>query len=214
MNCYIRKWLDIPISGTLSNVFLERNKFGLNICPPSIKFTRCPAVLRNSLKESPNDSLEDLWKSSSCHTNIIFNAMCTNPLRTFLKIDFRSNQEDKLQHHLTSQGFFFSNVIKYSLSSVNSIWSEAQSHLPKNIYNFTIRYINNSLPTRKNMARWGLSQSPDCSFCLNPESLLHVVAGCQQYLDRFTWRQDSILNFIDKSPSIITVKIIVQIFFS
>ena len=113
--------------------------------------------------------------------------------------DFRSNQEDKLQHHLTSQGFFFSNVIKYSLSSVNSIWSEAQSHLPKNIYNFTIRYINNSLPTRKNMARWGLSQSPDCSFCLNPESLLHVVAGCQQYLDRFTWRHDSILNFIAKS---------------
>ena len=56
------------------------------------------------------------------------------------------------------------NVIKYSLSSVNSIWSEALSRLPKNIYNFTIRYINNSLPTRKNMARWGLSQSPDCSF--------------------------------------------------
>ena len=90
--------------------------------------------------------------------------------------DFRSNQEDKLQHHLTSQGFFFSNVIKYSLSSVNSIWSEAQSHLPKNIYNFTIRYIINSLPTRKNMARLGLSQSPDCSFRLNPESLLHIVA--------------------------------------
>ena len=35
--------------------------------------------------------------------------------------------------------------------------------------------------------------------CLNPESLLHVVAGCQQYLDRFTWRHDSILNFIAKS---------------
>ena len=114
--------------------------------------------------------------------------------------DFRSNQEDKLQHCLTSQGVFFSNVIKYSLSSVNSVWSEAQSHLPKNIYNFTIRYINNSLPTHKNMARWRLSQSPDCSFCLNPDqSLLHVVAGCQQYLKRFTWRHDSILNFIAKS---------------
>ena len=49
------------------------------------------------------------------------------------------------------------------------------------------------------MARWGLSQSPDCSFCLNSESLLHVVAGCQQYLDRFTWRHDSVLNFIAKS---------------
>lgn len=159
--------------------------------------------------------------------------MCTNPLRKFLK-DFRSNQEDKLQHHLTSQGFFFSNVIKCSFSSVNSIWSVAQSHLPKNIFNFTIRYINNSPPTRKNLVRWGLSQSPDCSFCLNPESLLHVVAGCQQCLDRFTWRHDSILNFIAKSlqpvinvsssiypnvtgflnPSIITGEIIAQIFFS
>ena len=69
VNGYIRKWLDIPISGTLSNVFLERNKFGLNICPPSIKFTQCQTVLRNSLKESPNHSLKGLWKSSSCHTN-------------------------------------------------------------------------------------------------------------------------------------------------
>ena len=70
VNGYIRKWLDIPISGTLSNVFLERNKFGLNICPPSIKFTQCQTVLHNSLKESRNDSLKDLWKLSSSHTNI------------------------------------------------------------------------------------------------------------------------------------------------
>ena len=74
--------------------------------------------------------------------------------------------------------------------------SSTQEHLQ---FYFTIHYINNSLPTCKNMARWGLSQSPDCSFCLNPESLLHVVAGCQQYLDRFTSRHDSILNFIAKS---------------
>ena len=131
------------------------------------------------------------------HTNIQYDVYKST--KEVLK-DFRSNQEDKLQHRLvTYQGFFFSNVIKYSLSSVNSIWSEAQSHRPKNIYNFAIRFINNSLPTRKNMARWGLSQSPDCSFCRNPESLLHVVAGCQQYLDRFTWGHDSILNFIAMS---------------
>ena len=29
VNGYIRKWLEIPISGTLSNVFLERKEFGL-----------------------------------------------------------------------------------------------------------------------------------------------------------------------------------------
>ena len=107
MNGYIRKWLDIPISETMSNVFLERNKFGLNICPPSIKFTQCQTVLRNSLKESPNDSLKDLWKSSSCHTNIQYDV--NKSTKEVLK-DLRSNQEDKLQHQLTSQGFFFSNL--------------------------------------------------------------------------------------------------------
>ena len=94
------------------------------------------------------------------------------------------------------QGSFFSNVIKFSLSKLNGIWSKSQSNLPKNIYNFTIRYINNSLPTRKNLTKWGILSNSDCSFCLNPETLLHVVAGCQTYLPRFTWRHDSVLNFI------------------
>ena len=40
------------------------------------------------------------------------------------------------------------------------------------------------------------ADTPDCSFCLNPETLLHVIAGCQAYLPRFTWRYDSVLNFI------------------
>ena len=64
---------------------------------------------------------------------------------------------------------------------------------------FTIRYINNSLAIRKNLFRWGLSQSPDCFFCLSPESLLHAVTGCQHYLECFTWRDNSVLNFIATS---------------
>ena len=36
---YIRKWLELPLSATLSNVFLQKNKFGLNVILPSTKFT-------------------------------------------------------------------------------------------------------------------------------------------------------------------------------
>ena len=86
--------------------------------------------------------------------------------------------------------------LSLSLLLLLFIWPACQSKLPKNIFNFTICYINNSLPTHKNLQRWGLSSSSECSFCINPESLLHVVAGCSSYLDRFTWRHDSILNFI------------------
>ena len=94
--------------------------------------------------------------------------------------------------------------------------------IAKNIFNFTVRYINNSLPTRQNLARRVLLPTSDCRQCLAPETLLHVVAGCQSYLERFTWRHDSVLNFLAmnlqtvndsclyvdlpgyKSPSIIT----------
>lgn len=42
----------------------------------------------------------------------------------------------------------------------------------------------------------GIFSNPECYFCLRPESLLHVVGGCQCYLDRFTCRHNSILNFL------------------
>jgi hypothetical protein len=68
-------------------------------------------------------------------------------------------------------------------STFNSLWPSAQSKLPKNIFNFTIRYINNTLPTRKSLSKWGLSSTFDCSFCSSPETLLHVIAGCKTYSD-------------------------------
>ena len=84
------------------------------------------------------------------------------------------------------------------LTKLNSIWSSVHSNLPKNIFNFTVRYINNTLPTRKNLSKWGLATSSDCHFCLKPESLLHVVAGCNNYLNegRYTWRHDSVFHLI------------------
>ena len=46
-----------------------------------------------------------------------------------------------------------------------------------------------------------VASSCECSFCLNSESQLHVVAtcSCSSYLDRYTWSHDSILQFISNS---------------
>ena len=54
---------------------------------------------------------------------------------------------------------------------------------------------------RKNLLKWNLSQISDCEFCLLPEKLLHVVAGCKVYLDqgRYTWHHNSALNFLATS---------------
>ena len=73
--------------------------------------------------------------------------------------------------------------------------------MPKDIFNFIVRYINYTLATRKNLAKWGISSTSECYFCLLPEILLHIVAGCKSYLDQgcYTWRHDSVLIHIAKS---------------
>ena len=194
---YIRIWLDLPVCATLSNIFLSSNKFGLNICPPSVKFTECQAILRIALRSSPNADITNLWRDTSVGSNLQYDTYRNT--KDVLK-SFRCNQEEKLRNHLISQGSFFSTVTSQALLKLNSLWSSAQGTLPKNIFNFTVKYINNTLPTKKNLCRWGLSSTSDCSLCLRPESLLHVVAGCTTYLNngRFTWRHDSMLQFIAK----------------
>ena len=110
----------------------------------------------------------------------------------------RQQHTEKLRPQLTSQGFIISFLLEHSMKSLKALWSSAQSTLPKNIFNFSIRYLNNTLANRVNLYKWKLSQSSDCSFCLCPESLLHVVSGCKLYLDegRYTWRHNSALHFV------------------
>ncbi len=109
VNKFVRKWLEIPVSGTLSNVFLTSNKFGLNIYPPFVKFTQCQTVSRKALKTSPNDCIRNLWKSTCDNTNIQYDVYTST--KEVLK-SFKSAQEDKLQNHLLLQGSFFSNTTK------------------------------------------------------------------------------------------------------
>ncbi|CAB4019722.1 Hypothetical predicted protein, partial [Paramuricea clavata] len=155
----------------------------------------CICETLDALKYSPNVHINNLWAVTSTSKNIQYDIY--KDTKDVLKA-VRKENEERLQNHLISQGSFFSSIMNNSTSTFNSLWSSVQSKLQKNIFNFTIRYINNTLPTRKNLSKWGLSSTSDCSFCSSPETLLHVIAGCKTYLDegRFTWRHDSVLNFL------------------
>ena len=124
----IRRWLEIPVSGTLSTIFMTRNKFGLNIIPPSVKFLQCQTVLRNALKSSPNVEINELWKSTSTNRNIQYDVYTTT--KQVIK-DFRAKQENKLQNNLSMQGFFFKSISNFALPKLTKLWSVAQSSLPK-----------------------------------------------------------------------------------
>ena len=81
--------------------------------------------------------------------------------------------------------------LKYSLSRTTSLWSKFRESLPKNIFNFTIKYLNNTLPTRKTFINsLSFNHSPSCSFCLQSETSQFIVSSCKSYLDRgrYNWR--------------------------
>ena len=73
----------------------------------------------------------------------------------------------------------------------------------RNIFNFMIKYLNNTLPTKKNLHKWSLSDFPACSFYLSPETLQHVVSSCNSYLPdgRYTWYHNSVPFFLARSFS-------------
>ena len=65
LSSYVRSWLDLPISATISHLTLSKSKFGLNLQLPSTKFLQCQTVLGNTLKSSPNDNIKSLWENTS-----------------------------------------------------------------------------------------------------------------------------------------------------
>ena len=138
---FVRQWLDLPISATLGGIILPKNQFALSIQLPSVKFIQCQTVLRNSLQYSLHDAITSLWKN--------MNIQCDSNKNTkhVLKM-VRHEHTEKLQSQLPSQGFIITFLLNQSLTQLNSLWSSAQSSLPKNIFNFTVRYFNNTLANR------------------------------------------------------------------
>ena len=122
----------------------------------------CQVLSRNSLKFSTNQEIEDLWKCTSSNMNGQYETYHTS--NSGLKA-FRTSHEERLQSHLIFQGSFLSFILAQSLLCVNSVWSSVQSKMPKNIFNVTVQYINNTLPIQSNLTKWGIRSSSDCFFC-------------------------------------------------
>ena len=71
--------------------------------------------------------------------------------------------------------------------------------LPKGFLSFINRSFTCTLSVRTNMKRWNYIKSGTCVRCSLPETVKHCLAGCENALERFTWRHDSVLSRILKS---------------
>ena len=108
--------------------------------------------------------------------------------------------EARISHELKSQRFIISSILSHASQKIRSLWSAVQQHMPKNMFNFTIKFLNNTLATRKSLSKWAISQSSACSFYLKAETLQHVFSSCSVNLEegRCSWRDNSVLLFLTK----------------
>ena len=147
------------------------------------------------LKSSPNHDIKRLWPETSYGANLQYDQFKNT--KHVLKA-IQHDHEERITSTLLSQGLVLSSILKFACNKTNSLWSTVQQNLPRNIFNFSIKYLNNTLPTRRNLCKRSISQSSSSSFCLQSETLQHVVSRCSSYLGegRYTWHHNSVLLFL------------------
>ena len=189
---FIRRWLEIPPSGTFDLILLSREKFGLEVADVRTKLQQCQVMVRKCLRSSSNVDIQQLADMADAKTKQYDRFRASKEV---LK-EVRKTAADNLTSKLNTQGAVIRYVWSEVLQSSKNAWFAVQGNLSRNLHNFTVRYLNNTLPHLSNMFTWGLAETKLCPLCNNIQSLLHVVSGCAVSLDRYTWRHDSVLNYI------------------
>ena len=196
---YIRQWLEIPISGTLDILSLSKEKLGIGIINVSDRFMQCQVTLRNCLKNSINSDVRKIHANTSKGPNLKIDSVTST--KEMIK-DLRLEKEIKVST-LTTQSLVIKAVWNNTMKEMRPAWHNVLHILPRNIYSFCLRYLNNTLANGTNLLKWGRTDSALCPACQSPQTLGHVISGCKVHLNelRYNFRHDSILLNIVKSVS-------------
>ena len=122
----------------------------------------------------------------------------SNAVKKSVKKIVRESSQEKDTEHLNSllmQGEF----LKLAQEEKNDpIWKGFIWNLKSGTAKFLLNSTIHTLPTMNNLKLWNKSVSDQCLLCKNCDSTLHTLNGCKVMLDqgRYTYRHDSILNFI------------------
>ena len=100
------------------------------------------------MKNSPNEDVRKFYKESNKGTNVQFDRF--NSTREALK-SIRNEKEQRIENKLVSQGMLFNFLVSNARPKFIRLWLDVHHSVPKNIFNFAIRFLNNTLANRSNM---------------------------------------------------------------
>ena len=173
-------------------ILLSREKLSLEVADVSTKLRQCQVTVRKCLRSSPNVDIQQWAEMADAKTKQYDRFRASKEV---LK-EVRKTAAGNLTSKLDAQGAVIRYVWSEVLQSSKNARFAVQGNLSRNLHNFTVRHLKNTLPHLSNMFTWGRAETILCPLCNDIQSLLHVVAGCTVSLDRYTWRHDSVLNYI------------------
>ena len=123
------------------------------------------------------------------------NKILKNKIKTNIALNTSTRNIDKLDT-LSVQGGYLHYLEK---EKIDPEWKGFIFNLKKGTMKFILNSSINTLATQNNLKRWNKSFSDKCLICKNKDSILHCLNGCKTMLNqnRYTWRHDNILKYIN-----------------
>lgn len=172
-----------------------------------IYLKKCKLSLRRILCQSKTVEIKRFYKMSSpshIQTDSLINSVIQdNPemehKQIIGKIDQKYNKIAKENSwnnfmNLKEQNVIIKHILSTCQVKTINMWQSLIKKLPSNIFSFVRKSLIFCLPNKSNLFRWKLIENNLCSLCNNVETQLHVLSNCPSYLNRYTWRHDSILK--------------------
>ena len=145
---------------------------------PSTRHTQRQVTFRSNLRKSSNHNVHEIHKPTR-NINIQYDQFYST--REALK-HIRSSDVSCIMEKLTTQSLVVKSIWEFVDGRFINQLSNVISHLPRNIFSFSIRYLNNTLANGANAIKWGITNSSTLTFCDQQQPLGHVIGRCETAL--------------------------------
>ena len=211
---YVRKWFQLPIAANIDHLSFPTRRLGVNFLFAKSVYTKCKLSVRKILKFSTNVEIRKFYTETS-ENNVNSDSLLNSVARSNPELSSKQLQSKVDRTHnkhqqtavwnefmkLKEQNVIIKHVITVCKPKVILMWQSLMRNLPNNIFCFVRKALIFCLPNKSNLLRWKLKNDNKCGLCQQPETQLHIFSNCTSYLNRYTWRHDSILKSISNKLS-------------
>ena len=187
---YIRKWLQIPISGNISHLKFPKSQLGIDFCSISDIYNQCRVTVRRILKTSVNPEIQQLYTKTSSQ-NIVTDDIIEQAAAGISEYELKNAAKKIVEKEnlakiwsnfveMKEQCVIITSITDCCYKMLIKLWHDIVCRMPSNIICFARRSLILSLGNNSNLRCWNIRDSAGCDLCQKMQTQLHVfkLQGC------------------------------------